>query len=61
MATAATMGATTIRSTTLGCSVGAPLTVEPSLGVFNEDALRVIDYAIYAASASVSFAPPFPS
>jgi hypothetical protein len=54
MATAATMGATTVRSTTLGVSVGYPLTVEPSLGVFNEDALRIIDYAVYAARALVS-------
>ena len=49
MATAATMGASVIRSTTLGVSTGSPLSVEPSLGVFNENALRVIDFAVFAA------------
>lgn len=48
-ATAAAMGATTVRSTTLGVSTGHPLSVEPSLGVFNEDALKLIDYAIAVA------------
>lgn len=49
MATAAAMGATAIRSTTLGVSVGSPLTISPSLGNFSEDALRVTDFAVYAA------------
>lgn len=49
MATAAAMGATSIRSTTLGVSVGHPLTVNPSLGIFNEEALARIDYAVWAA------------
>lgn len=49
MATSAAMGATTIRSTTLGVSVGHPLSINPSLGVFNEEALRRVDYAVYAA------------
>lgn len=44
------MGATTIRSTTLGVSVGHPLAISPTLGTFNEDAIRVVDFAIYAAS-----------
>lgn len=50
MATAAAMGATSIRSHTLGNSVGHPLSISPSLGVYNEEALRVVDFAIYAAS-----------
>jgi mannan endo-1,4-beta-mannosidase len=50
MATAAAMGASTIRSHTLGNSVGHPLAISPSLGNFNEDALKVVDFAIYAAS-----------
>lgn len=49
VATAAAMGATTIRSTTLGVSVGHPLSISPSLGVFSEEALRRVDYAVYAA------------
>ena len=49
MATAAAMGANTIRSTTLGVSVGHPLTISPSLGVFDEEALKRVDYAVYAA------------
>ncbi|GAA94791.1 glycoside hydrolase family 5 protein [Mixia osmundae IAM 14324] len=49
IATAATMGATTIRSTTLGVSVGNPLSVEPSLGNFSASAMDSIDFALYAA------------
>lgn len=49
MATAAAMGATTIRSTTLGVSIGHPLAISPSLGNFSEGALRIVDYAVYAA------------
>jgi hypothetical protein len=43
------MGAKVVRSHTLGISVGHPLSVEPTLGVFNETALQHIDYAIKAA------------
>ncbi|SCV70921.1 BQ2448_3683 [Microbotryum intermedium] len=49
MAIAATMGANTIRSTTLGVSVGNSRSVEPSLGTFNETALETIDFALSAA------------
>ncbi|KDE09115.1 hypothetical protein MVLG_00830 [Microbotryum lychnidis-dioicae p1A1 Lamole] len=51
MAIAATMGANTIRSTTLGVSVGNSRSVEPSLGTFNETALETIDFALYTARA----------
>jgi mannan endo-1,4-beta-mannosidase len=51
MATAAAMGATTIRATTLGVSVGHPLAISPSLGTFSEEALRIVDFAVYAARA----------
>lgn len=50
MATAAAMGASTIRSHTLGNSVGHALAISPRLGIFNEDALKRVDFAIYAAS-----------
>ena len=43
------IGANTIRSHTLGISVGTPLSLEPRLGVFNERAFDAIDYALYAA------------
>lgn len=43
------MGATVIRSHTLGISVGCALCVEPSLDTFNAAALEHIDYAIKAA------------
>ena len=43
------MGATVVRSTSLGVSTGSSLTVEPSLGIFNENALRVMDFAVFAA------------
>ncbi|KAI5474838.1 glycoside hydrolase family 65 protein [Pseudohyphozyma bogoriensis] len=45
------MGATTIRSTTLGVSVGTSLSVVPSLGVVNQEALEAIDWAIWAAKS----------
>ncbi|SCZ98622.1 BZ3500_MvSof-1268-A1-R1_Chr7-1g09220 [Microbotryum saponariae] len=51
MAIAATMGANTIRSTTLGVSVGNSRSVEPSLGTFNETALETIDFALSTARA----------
>jgi mannan endo-1,4-beta-mannosidase len=50
LATAQEMGATVVRSHTLGISVGCPLCIEPSPGVFNELALQHVDYAIMSAS-----------
>ncbi len=47
--TAADMGATVVRSHTLGISVGNPLSLEPSLGQFNPQAFATIDYSIYEA------------
>lgn len=49
MNTLNTMGARTIRSQTLGVSVGNPLSVEPDLGVFNEAAFDTIDWTVYQA------------
>src|SRR2546429_787074 len=49
IATAADMGATVVRSHTLGNSVGCKLCVEPTLGTFNQQALEHIDYAIQSA------------
>ena len=49
MNTLVTMGAHTIRSQTLGVSVGNPLSLEPKLNVFNDDAFDTIDYAVYQA------------
>ena len=43
------MRGTTIRGHTLGISVGNPLSVEPSLDVFNEAAYESIDFAISVA------------
>jgi mannan endo-1,4-beta-mannosidase len=47
--TAKDMGATVIRSHTLGISVGNPLSLEPSLNTFNYKAFQSIDYSIYEA------------
>lgn len=44
MATAATMGATTIRSHTLGISIGCDLCILRGNGTFNQQALRVVDF-----------------
>ena len=49
MATAREMGATVVRSHTLGISVGCTLCIEPSLGTFNQTALARADYAIKTA------------
>ncbi len=49
LATAQEMGATVVRSHSLGISVGCSLCLEPSRGVFNEAALRQVDYAILSA------------
>jgi hypothetical protein len=43
------MGGIAVRGHTLGISVGNPLSVEPSLDVFNEGAYESIDFAIAAA------------
>ncbi len=40
------LGATVVRSTSLGVSVGSPRSLEPRLGHFNDRALRAIDYAV---------------
>jgi hypothetical protein len=49
LATARTMGATVVRSHTLGVSLGNELSIEPELGAFNPEAFRTIDYAIAEA------------
>ncbi|KAG9239475.1 glycoside hydrolase [Amylocarpus encephaloides] len=49
MATLVTMGARTIRSQTLGVSVGNPLSLMPSLGVYNEQAFDSMDWAVFQA------------
>jgi len=49
LATAQLMGATVVRSHTLGISVGCSICVEPTLGNFNQAALQQIDYAIQSA------------
>ncbi|KZO93499.1 glycoside hydrolase family 5 protein, partial [Calocera viscosa TUFC12733] len=49
LATAYAMGANTVRSTTLGVSVGCELCVWPQLGVINGQALEVVDFAVWAA------------
>ncbi len=49
MNTLQTMGARTIRSQTLGVSVGNPLSVMPALGVYNDEAFNTIDWAVYQA------------
>jgi hypothetical protein len=41
----------TIRSTTLGISVGTPLSVQPRRGVVNQDVFASIDWAIWAAKS----------
>jgi mannan endo-1,4-beta-mannosidase len=43
------MGANVIRSHTLGISVGNPLSLEPELGRFNDEAFDTIDWSIYQA------------
>lgn len=48
-AAAAAMGANTVRSISLGVSVGHPLSVWPVKGETNEDAFQAIDYAIGTA------------
>lgn len=47
--TAKEMGATVIRSHTMGISVGCRMCIEPTLGQFNEQAFVSIDYALKTA------------
>jgi mannan endo-1,4-beta-mannosidase len=49
--TAQDMGETVVRCQTCGISTGSPLSVEPSLGVFNQTALQHIDYFVAQAQA----------
>lgn len=49
LATASLMGATVVRSHTLGISVGCQRCIEPSLGQFNPTAFQAIDYALQSA------------
>jgi hypothetical protein len=51
MATASEMGATVVRSQTMGDSVGCAACIEPELGRFNEEAFAHIDYALASARA----------
>ena len=49
LATASFMGATVVRSHTLGSSVGCSNCIEPSLNQWNDTAFHTIDYAIKSA------------
>jgi mannan endo-1,4-beta-mannosidase len=51
MATARELGATVVRSQTLGDSVGCAACIEPERGVFNEAAFERVDYALKSARA----------
>jgi hypothetical protein len=51
MATAREMGATVVRSQTMGDTVGCGRCIEPTLGGFNQDAFERIDYALMSAGA----------
>lgn len=51
MATARELGATVVRSQTLGDSVGCVACIEPEPGVFNEAAFEHVDYALASARA----------
>ena len=42
-------GANTIRSSSLGISLGNALSIEPTLGNFNDEAFDIIDYTLFAA------------
>ena len=50
LTTAEAMGATVVRSHTLGISIGCAQCVEPALDVFNTRAFEHIDYAIQSAN-----------
>ncbi|WNR45628.1 golvesin C-terminal-like domain-containing protein [Paenibacillus roseipurpureus] len=47
--TAKEMGASVVRAHTLGVSVGCSLCIMPSLGTYNEEAFKKVDFAIKAA------------
>lgn len=49
-AAARSIGATVVRSTSLGVSVGNPRSIEPSLGVWNDAAFDTIDYSVASAA-----------
>jgi hypothetical protein len=49
LATAQEMGATVVRSQTMGDSVGCSACLEPSLGQFNQAAFERVDYALASA------------
>lgn len=49
MAMLVAMGARLIRSQTLGVSVGNPLSLMPTLGVYNEAAFTSTDWAVFQA------------
>jgi hypothetical protein len=51
MATARELGATVVRSQTMGDSVGCEACIEPALGTFNAAAFEHIDYALASARA----------
>src|SRR5689334_4063628 len=46
LATAKELGLTVVRAHSLGFSTGCSLCIEPSLGIFNETALRKVDFAV---------------
>lgn len=43
------MGSNTIRSTSMGVSTGKPITIHPSLNMYNHPNFEPLDYAVYAA------------
>lgn len=47
---ARTLGASVVRSTSMGVSVGSPRSIEPSLGRFNDAAFDTIDYSVASAA-----------
>lgn len=49
MRTLQTMGGRTVRSQSLGVSVGNPLSLMPALGEWNEEAFETIDWAMFQA------------
>ena len=51
LATARELGATVVRSQTMGDSVGCGTCIEPALGEFNKAAFAHIDYALASARA----------
>lgn len=49
MLTLQSMGATAIRAHTLGVSVGNPLSLSPSAGLYNEQAFETMDWTVFQA------------